>query len=104
MKTEHAAISCDKCLLNYAAVRKNLESCIEFESLHAKEAEQVLKLFDKFNRIVKTEEDDESNKNKEMLQMWEIVETITSQELLDKLGISYLGENTMVDGLIITES
>lgn len=65
------SISCDKCLLNYAAVRKNLESCIEFESLHAKEAEQVLKLFDKFNMIVKTEEDDESNRNKEMLQMWE---------------------------------
>lgn len=55
------SIRCDKCLLNYAAVRKNLESCIEFESLHAKEAEQVLKLFEKFNRIVKTEEDDESN-------------------------------------------
>lgn len=65
------SISCDKCLLNYAAVRKNLESCIEFESLHAKEAEQVLKLFEKFNRIVKTEENDESNRNKEMLQMWE---------------------------------
>lgn len=65
------SISCDKCLLNYAAVRKNLESCIEFESLHAKEAEQVLKLFEKFNRIVKTEANDESNRNKEMLQMWE---------------------------------
>lgn len=35
---------------------------------------------------------------------WEIVETVTSQELLDRLGVQFLGRNTMVDGLIITES
>lgn len=35
---------------------------------------------------------------------WEIVETVTSQELLDRLGVQFLGRNTMVDGLIITEN
>lgn len=67
----NCTIKCDECFLQYAAICKNLESCIEFESLYAKEAEQVLKLFEKFNRIVKTEANDESNRNKEMLQMWE---------------------------------
>ncbi len=67
----NCTIKCDECFLQYAAIRKDLECCVEFESLHAKEAEQVIKLFEKFNKIVKTGKDDERNRNEKVLQMWE---------------------------------